>query len=234
MPSPDVDERASVTTIVVAAALLAVVVTAGVWLVAAPDAPTGQVVGSDASAQYAAIDGVRATETTVVRRGDETSRTVVNVSLRPGTELRQERVVSGDRKYEVSVSNGSVLWLFDEDAGAAKRIPLSATPAGASTRGDRIERLFTALNVTRESAKDSATFESVAPLPVVPEAADGDAPWTTSNAALTITYEGTEAVDGRKAYVVHVEPATTGGEEPAYSQTLWVDAETFFPLKQRT
>ena len=234
MAAPKGDSRGSLTTVVVAAAMLAVLVAAGVWLLASPAAPGGDPIGANASEQYATVDGMTATETTVVERGDVHSETVARVAFRPGTELRRETVVSGDRRHEVTVSNGSVLWLYDEDTGIAKRVPLSQPPAGEATRGDRIERLFTALNVTEASVAETAEVESVSALPVVPQAASaGNASWATSDGPLDIRYDGTETVDDREAYVLHVQPASATGE-PAFSQTLWVDTETFFPLQQRT
>ncbi|MXR21083.1 LolA family protein [Halobacterium bonnevillei] len=232
MPSAPVDGRAGVTTIVIAAAAVAVVLAVGVWLVAAPEAPAGDHIGANASGEFAAIDGVDATRLTVVERGDEVSETVVDVALRPGTEQRREVLVSGDRRYERRVSNGSTLWLYDEDDRVAERVPLSETPPGKTTRGDRVDRLFAALNVTRPTAPAAAELDaSVSTLPVVPQAAVDETVVANEGPDLvTVRFNGTATVDGREVYVLHVEPAESAG----YEQTLWVDAETFFPLKHRT
>jgi outer membrane lipoprotein-sorting protein len=234
MWSPEVDSRASVTTSVVAAAMVAVLVAAGVWLVASPAAPAGDQVGTNASEQFAAVDVVTATETTVVERGDERRVTVARVAFQPGSEIRRETVVSGDRRYELTVANDSVLWLYDEDDAIAKRVPLPETPAGEAGFGDRIERLFTALNVSRASVSETAAVESVSTLPVVPAAPSaGEPARAASDTPLKVRYDGTERVDGREAYVLHVAPASAT-EDPAFSQTLWVDTETFVPLQRQT
>ncbi|MCD2202165.1 LolA family protein [Halobacterium sp. KA-6] len=228
MPSGPSTDRGGVTTVVVVAAVAAVVVAGALWLVAAPEA-TSQPIGTDASEQYASIGGVTATETTVVERGSRTSRTVAEVALRPGTDQRREVVVNESERYEVTVSNGSTMWFYDGDANRAKRVPLSPTPGDAASRADRIERLFTALNVTQSDASTSASGPEVAPLPVVPDAASE--PNASTDTALGVEYRGTTTVGDREAYVLHVAPQTDGA---AYEQTLLVDTQRFFVLEQRT
>lgn len=220
--------RGSVATIVVVAAVAAVVVAGALWLVAAPEA-TSQPIGADASERYASIDGVTATETTVVERRNRTSRTVAEVALRPGTDQRRETVVDGSERYEVTVSNGSTMWLYDGDGNRAKRVPLSTTPDDTASRADRIERLFTALDVTQRAGSASASGPEVAPLPVVPKTASG--PDASTGAALGVEYDGTTTVGDREAYVLHVAPQADGA---AYEQTLLVDTQRFFVLEQRT
>ncbi|WP_197425429.1 outer membrane lipoprotein carrier protein LolA, partial [Halobacterium sp. CBA1126] len=142
---------------------------------------------------------------------------------------RRERVVDGDERYELTVSNGSTMWLYDGDAGRAKRIPLSQTPDGEATRGDRVERLFAALDVTRADDTASASGPELAPLPVVPGTVGGpDAP---ANRSLGVEYDGTATVGDREAYVLRVTPEA---ENAAYEQTLLVDTRHFFVLEQRT
>ncbi|CQH49404.1 LppX domain protein [Halobacterium hubeiense] len=221
-------DRGSVATIVVVASVAAVVVAGALWLVAAPEAAS-QPVGADAGEQYAGIDGVTATETTVVERGSRTSRTVAEVAFRPGTDERRRTVVDGSERYEVTVSNGSVLWLYDDAGDRAKRVPLSATPEDGVGRGDHIERLFAALNVTQRSASASASGPEVAPLPVVPSAASG--PNASADAALGVEYDGTTSVGDRTAYVLRLAPQS---DAAAYEQTLLVDTQRFFVLEQHT
>lgn len=193
--------------------------------------------GADAADRYAAIDGLSATETTVVERGNATRRTVTDVRTRPGTDHRHAAVVAAtDRKYELRVSNGSAMWLYDRDANAAKRLARSSAADGP-TQGERLQRLFTQLNVTDPSASASASASpGVSPLPVVPsvseQPADVDTA-TASEAAHGVSYEGTEPVDGRTAYVLRIEPHENA-TDAAYRQTVWVDAERFFPLQRQT
>ncbi|MCG1002294.1 MULTISPECIES: outer membrane lipoprotein carrier protein LolA [Halobacterium] len=221
-------DRGSVATVVVGAAVVAVVVAGALWMVTAPEAAS-RPIGMDASEQYAGIDGVTATETIVVERGNRTSRTVADVALRPGTDERRRTVVDGSVPYEVTVSNGSTMWLYDGDADHAKRVPLSETPDRGVARADRIERLFTALNVTEQSASTSASSPKLAPLPLVPSASSG--PNDTDEASLGVQYDGTTTVGDREAYVLRIAPQSEGA---TYEQTLLVDTQRFFVLEQHT
>lgn len=222
------DRRGSVPAIVAAAVVAAVVVAGALWLVAAPEAAS-QPVGADAADRYAAVDGVTATETTVLERGDRTTRTVAEVAFRPGADHRRETVLAGGGRYDVTVTNGSAMWLYDRDRGLAKRVPLSGPPDRGRSRADRVERLFAALDVTRRSASASAAGPSIAPLPVVPRSDGG--PAGAANASLGVRYDGTATVGDREAYVLRVAPRA---EDAAYEQTLWVDTEHFLVLRQHT
>jgi outer membrane lipoprotein-sorting protein len=179
-------------------------------------------VDADVTQRYAAIDGVNATQTTrITRNGTVTSRTTYDTILQPGTpKKRLELVDATARRYDLRVSNGSTLWLYDRDRADATRISLSGSE---SHRGERLQRLFATLNMS--TATDS---RSVEPLPVVPRA--GERP-TAPSGSMTVSYRGTESVDGREAYVVHVTPED---DAATYEQTLWVDTERFFPVKKRT
>ncbi len=198
------------------------------WLVAADgDAPTRPAVDADVAQQYDSIDGLAANRTTVIERnGTVASETTYAVRLRPNTGERRLVLRSGPRRYDRRVSNGSARWLYDADEGTAIVIPDGGVPERA-VRGERIERLFARLNAT--DAGDGAR-PPVEPLPVVPESGSGGpAPARTD---LDVDYAGTEAVDGRTAHVLRITPRA--GVDLDYEQTLWIDAERFFPLRQRT
>ncbi len=227
-PSGRSADRAGVTTVVVVAVVAAVLVAGALWLVAAPEA-TSRPIGTDAADRHADVDGVTATETRVVRRGGETTRTVADVAFRPGTEQRREHVVTGETGYDLTVSNGSVMWMYDSGDDVAKRVPLSETPGDGVARGERVERLFTALNVTQRSAAERASSPEIEPLPVVPGVGGG--PNASADATVGAEYDGTERVDGREAYVLRV---TSRDDSANYEQTLWVDTEHFVVLKQQT
>ncbi|WP_424001838.1 LolA family protein [Haloarcula salina] len=205
------------------------VLAAAAWSVAVPSAtatprPT---VDADVATQYDAIDGVEATQTTTItRNGSVSSRTVYDATLRPGTGKQRLEVRSSTaERYDLRVSNGSTLWLYDRDRGNATRISLS----GASyDQGARLERLLARLNMTDTDTRP----RTVEPLPVVPHGGRQPADAAVaSGTRMGVSYRGTETVDGREAYVVHVSPENGSA---AYEQTLWLDSERFFPLKQRT
>ncbi|WP_239642248.1 LolA family protein [Haloarcula amylolytica] len=175
----------------------------------------------DVQQRYESIDGVSATQTTIVsQNGTVTSRITYDATLQPGTQKRRLVLVnSTSQANDVRISDGSTLWLYNDSRGRATRIPLSETE---SDRGERLQRLFTKLD---ESTADP---RSVEPLPVVPR---GERRPVNSTEGMTVSYRGTEPVDGREAYVVHVTPRNG---TKAYEQTVWVDTQRFFPAKQRT
>lgn len=182
-------------------------------------------VDADVQQRYEAIDGVNATQTTTIaRNGTVASRTAYDAALRPGTGKKRLAVISTTaQRYDLRVSNGSSLWLYDRSRATATRISLSGAE---SNRGERLQRLFSRLNMS--TATDTTEPKSVEPLPVVPRTEGRP---VESTGAMTVSYRGTESVDGREAYVVHVAPAN---ETAAYEQTVWVDTERFFPLQTRT
>lgn len=215
----------AVLVVLSAAAVVAAVAAFGV-----PAAPTSAPIGADAGHTYESIEGVDATRTTVVERGDDVRRTVADVQLRPGTDHRRVEVVAAtDRLHEVLVENDSTVWLYDRDADEVTRFSASG-PTTGPTFGDRIERLFERLNVTRSD--ESATVGGVSPLPVVPQGAANPTADTSDTAALRLSFQGTGVVDGREAYVL--ELASTGDDADAFRQTIWVDTQHFFPLQRQT
>ncbi len=153
------------------------------------------------------------------------SRTTYDTVLQPGTEQKRLAVVNSTvERYDLRVSNGSALWLYDQRRAKATRISLSSP---GSDRGKRLQRLFASLNMA--TAADAATdSQSVEPLPVVPR---GEQRPTESARSMTVSYRGTESLDGREVYVIHVAPKD---DTATYEQTIWVDTEQFFPVKKRT
>jgi len=215
---------AALLAVLSVAAVVAVVVSFG-----APAAPSSAPIGADAGDAYESIEGVDATRTTVVEHGDDVHRTVADVALRPGTDYRRVRVVEAtDRLHEVVVENDSTVWLYDRDADEVSRFSASGSVT-VPTAGDRVERLFERLNVTR--AGESATVDGVSPLPVVPQDAAGPTADASDTAALRLSFAGTEEVDGREAYVLEL---SAGDGAESFQQTVWVDTQHFFPLQRQT
>lgn len=183
-------------------------------------------IDADVQQRYQSIDGVNATQTTTItRNGTVASRTTYDAVVQPGTQKKRLAVVTSTvERYDLRVSNGSALWLYDQRRASATRISLSKTD---SDQGERLQRLFAHLNAS--TAADTTTDpQSVEPLPVVPR---GEQRPTVSAGSMIVEYRGTESVDGRDAYVIHVAP---NDDTAAYEQTIWVDTEQFFPVKKRT
>jgi outer membrane lipoprotein-sorting protein len=224
----------TVSSGVVVVLVVALAVTAsvgGALAFGTPTAPTPAPIGTDAGEQFAALDGVTGTRTTVVERAGTVRKTVARVALDPGTEQLRVRVVESDgRRYDRRVSNGSVVSLYDRDSGEVLRIPLLGTRSGP-TAGDRVERRFERLGVTSAESSDTVSVTGVSPLPVVPAAGDTPGPKSTNVGQFRLTFDGSETVSGRTVYVLRL---TEPGAGDGFTQTLWVDIEHWFPVKQRT
>jgi outer membrane lipoprotein-sorting protein len=238
--------RGTATTrqVLVGACLVVLVVgvlLVGVWSSVSPAENATQQIGANASERYATIEGLNATRTTINREGDEVRRSVLRVSMRPGTDRFRRELLSGQhRRHDLTVSNGSMMWWRNRSSGAVERLRLSNPTESADSQGERIERLFSRLNVTGETDRTAATpTPGIDPLPAVPQnggAPDGQATGDLDEigaAAFAVSYNGTDTLDGRTVYVLEIT-ARNDSRVGGYRQTLWVDAERFFPLKRHT
>lgn len=208
--------------------VLAAVGIAG-WSVAFSAAGETPTVERDVSERYDDIESLNATRTTVIERnGTVASTTVYDATLVPATDRQRLRLV-GDApgRYDLRVANGSALWLHDTDAATVTEIPLTGPPDDADT-GGRIERLLVRAGLVGDE-RASGTTPTVEPLPVVPSSPGGS---VAPAANYAVEYTGTETVDGRDAYVVTV--TARANSSTAYRQTLWIDAEWFYPLQRQT
>lgn len=197
-----------------------------------------------ASVQVATLDGLNATVRTTIDRGTETYQSVERVSLRPDRgAVRSVDVSEQSGRGELSVSNGSVLWLFDRERNAVTKIELTDVDDRTPSRIDQLQVLFEQLNRTGEAtdAGSPRTTPGIEPLPAVPHAGAEPtgtaAPATADGAGMyEVTVNGTATVAGRETYVVDVTKTETNGTAfvEEYSQTLWVDSKWFYPLQQRT
>lgn len=196
-----------------------------------------QPIGTDAADRFASLDGVSGTVVTEITRGDETGRSVRNVTLRPGTGKLRSEAVSTVRGDDLRVSNGVTTWVYDREANTAERIDRAGFEPRAE-RGERIEQLFERLNVTRATAEGTAVrTRGIDPLPVVPH---GEGPGKSQSAVTArvdefrVQFDGTDTVAGHEVYVVSVTATDESGGHSAYAQTLYVDTEHFYPLRTHT
>ena len=221
--------------VLVACAVVGVVAVAAILGVLSTSQESSPPVGANASERVAAIDGVEATVTTTIRRGNRTNQTVRRVKMRPNEgQLRSESVGSPVTGPELVVSNGSVTWSYDRDNGTVRR---TDETANQTVQGDRIERLFRQAQANETSA--STPERGISPLPAVPPGrqtpAQPSASVADANGSYEVDYEGTDTVDDRRVHVLHI--TAEGGEATQYrnfSQRLWIDAEWYMPLQYRT
>ena len=218
------------------AALLVLVSVVGVGLLVGDtgEEPVRQPSAEDAAVQLRSLDGFAATRETVIERGDGTQRTVERVHRRLGDAVRIERR-SGPGRVDLVVANASGRWQYDRDANTATWYDVNGSAAAGF---DRIPRLLARLNRTTDTAANATPARGVSPLPVVPAAggnASVDGPAGAATDGYAVSYEGTDTVDGRDVFVVSVSRAGGGAEPVAnYTQTLWLDAERYVPLKLQT
>ncbi|WP_246985115.1 LolA family protein [Halorientalis marina] len=228
-------ERSSPRRPLLLVALLVLVGVVGVGLLvgATGGESVRQPSAEDAAAQLRSLDGFAATRETVIERGNETHRTVDRVHRRFGDAVRIERR-SGPGRVDLVVANASGRWQYDRDANTATWYDVNGS-AGAGF--DRIPQLLARLNRTADAA-DGAPTRGVSPLPVVPAAggnASVDGPAGAATDGYAVSYEGTDTVGGRDVFVVSVSHAGGGATPVAnYTQTLWLDAERYVPLKRQT
>jgi outer membrane lipoprotein-sorting protein len=221
---------------IVGSLLLVGVVTAAVAVTG--DSPAERPIGANASERYAAVDGVTATVTTVVERGDDRNRTVHRVAMRPADgDVFLETLSGPSTGPEVVASNGSTRWAYDRDDGLVRRSDAASLASRLRDRGDRIERLFGELNRTT-TADRSTPRPGVSPLPAIPTGPGTGTPSpvgrNASRGEFDVSYEGTATVAGRRTHVLSLRPADADATDADVRQTLWIDADRFVPLKYRT
>lgn len=203
---------------------------------------TGQRIGVNASERLAELDGLSATVETTIQLGNRTNRTTQRVWLRPGTRQLRAQTFS-DGQSTLTVSNGSVYWVYRPAENTASKLDVSGYDATGQQRGERIERIFTRLNVSRD-APDEPTSASItpgaAPLPSVP-GGSGQSLGTPTPAVeeadqFGVRYNGTAEVSGREVYVISIRTEDTGNASVLedYEQTMYIDTEYFFPIKTHT
>jgi outer membrane lipoprotein-sorting protein len=198
-------------------------------------------IGHNASDRLASLDGYTATVETVIRTPNGTNQTVERIWRRPGTGSYNAKKVEGDGPARI-VSNGSVTWIYDREANNVTKLELDDPTTQADLQGERIERMFTRLNVTRETTDETdqatVTPSGDAPLPAVPAgqtAPTEKSPTVEAADQFGVRYEGTDTVADREVYVLSIQPESDDAALlEGYEQTLYVDTEWFLTLKTHT
>ena len=231
MPSSEFPPR----RVLVAGAVVAVVAAAAILGVLSTSQQSAKPVGANASDRVAAIDGVEATVRTTIRRGNRTNQTLRRVKMRPNDgKVRSESVGDPTAGPELVVSNGSITWRYDRDNGTVRRTDATTQQL---VPGDRIEQLFRQAQANETSR--STPEQGISPLPAVPRGGQTPSQPRVSvadvNGTYNVEYEGTDTVDDRRVYVLHITAEGNGATDYRnFSQRLWIDAEWYMPLKYRT
>lgn len=225
-------QRAAVAVAVVCLA------TAGVYVVFGGDAETATdgPIGENASERYESIDGVSANVTIVMETPNESDRIAMRLKQRPGTQYVYQRVYNGSDEYREIYSNGSVMWQYDPQKREATRMTLDNRSFEQGDMGAQLDELFAQIDA--DDGDRDGPKRGVSPLPEPPGPVTSDpAVGTVAPPNATeydVSYLGTETVDGRETHVVEIDGTLQGRGEMMMSnvtQTLWIDAERYFPLK---
>jgi outer membrane lipoprotein-sorting protein len=222
------------TALLVVVAVVAVAAGGAVLLAGETPRPSTETI-DNASERYESLDGFAATVETTTRIGNETTHSTRRVTARPGTGAYRSVAIGNASGSDVTVSNGTVVWLYDRDNETARRLSVDVDANNTAVMGgEQVERLLrAALNGGNESAGGVST------LPMVSTAAgptpSGSLDTNGSSFGVNVSYLGTEEIDGRETYVL--ELTGTDIEEGTlddYSGRVWVDTEWFVALRQRT
>jgi outer membrane lipoprotein-sorting protein len=202
-------------------------------------ADTAVPTGADATEGYAELTAVSGTVEYRFDSDGSTTNTTVRVERVPGeSKVRQRVVAPPARAGQLTVSNGSVSWLYNDTTNTATRITLPKRANGSTLSSNRelVETVFGNLSEARENRT-----VAVSPLPMVPTSgAVPSAPASVDIGVATRTnasYLGTETVAGRRAHGVTLRPVGEdrdgiGGH--LRRATYWFDAEYFYPLRTET
>ena len=196
--------------VLIAGAVFGVVAAGAIFGILVTSQQSVEPVGTNASERVAAIDGVEATVTTTIVRGNSTNRTVRRVKIRPSDgKVRSESAGASAAGPELVVSNGSTTWRYDSDRGTVRR---TDTPTRQTVEGDSIEQLFR--QAQADETGESTTDWSVSPLPAVPPGRETPsqppASVTDPNGTYNVSYEGTGTVDDRRVHILQITAVGNG------------------------
>lgn len=227
---------AAVVLVVVAVPITGLVAVS--TLTAQEDPRTGTV-GQNASDRLTSMDGFNATVEQTFTGPNGTRNSTLRLSARPGTGMFREVSTGGDRAGRLTVSNGSAEWTYDRQNNTVTVLSTDATEPRYARRGERIERLFTRLSVSRAAIDERKRVSSDAPvirLPVdSPRRQSATGRTNTSTGNVTLVYNGTATVSGRETYILELSsrsPSRSGTRLFSnFSQRLYVDTEWFLPVR---
>lgn len=201
--------------------------------------PRAGTVGQNASDRLASMDGFNATVKQTFTGPNTTGNSTVRRSARPGTGMFREAPVSGDRVGRLTVSNGSTRLIYDRQNNSVTVVSTDAAEPRYVRQGERIERLFARLNVSRAAIDEQKRVSPAAPVVQLPVASPRQQSTVeranTSTGNVTLVYNGTTTVSGRETYILEVSSRSPSRASPRsftnFSQRLYVDTEWFLPVR---
>lgn len=204
--------------------------------------PRTGTVGQNASDRLTSMDGFNATVEQTFTGRNRTGNATLRLSARPGTGMFREVMVSSDGTGGLTVSNGSTQWTYDRQNNTVTVISTDATEPRYVRQGERIERLFARLNVSRAAVGERKQVSPEAPvirLPVdSPRQQSTTSRANASTGNVTLVYNGTATVSGRETYVLELRsrspPSADTRSLTNFSQRLYVETEWFLPVRTET
>ncbi|WP_210408906.1 outer membrane lipoprotein-sorting protein [Halorhabdus rudnickae] len=145
-----------------------------------------------------------------------------------GTQRRRSTTQTGETESLV-VANDSLTWRYDRAANTVRVTRLvDGSQQSNTTIESSVTSIFGRLNGVSDDSEQNAALD---PLILPSAGGGGPQPFTgrvESFENASLTYEGTEAVDGRETYVVTAVPPEDANTA---SITMWIDQEWYYPLK---
>ncbi|RQG90211.1 outer membrane lipoprotein carrier protein LolA [Natrarchaeobius halalkaliphilus] len=165
---------------------------------------------------------VRGERTTTVTDGDETVTEVASVVERPYVEYRSEVLESSMAATagDVYVSNATASWWYDPESNAASVYEVDEpheNEAVEAARADQAERQLERYDLEYLGTETVADRETYV---------------LTVEAKDEVVEDGISVLVGDTEYVYALETVDPADELVALEQTIWIDAEYEYPLKE--
>lgn len=182
----------------------------------------------DVSAAFEDLETLSATQVSTLQHGNTTNHTRTAIRMSFGDPPKQySRVLAPDsREGDVSLVNASTMVVYDASANEVTRIPQSGFGSRSLDRGEYYASIVAA---ARNNETVSSPATGVSPLPVVPATSRGASLPSDDIEGYEVEYLGTDTISGRTAHGFRMTPASEAAFD--VKQTVWLDAEYYFPLK---
>lgn len=169
------------------------------------------------------LDAIEATVVSSFNGTTTERRTLMEI----GTGKTRSRTQVGGTE-NLFVSNGSTAWRYNGSSNTVRVTHISNRGQQFNTSYvESMSSVFASLNAGSDSSD-----ADVIQLPIIPMSG-GDSPQPVTGSIeefgnASLTYVGTETVDGRETYVVEMAPQESS---PRTNTTMWIDQEWYFPLR---
>lgn len=159
------------------------------------------------------VETLHGVQTTTWEDGDETVSTTQEVWQRGPVDSRTELLESDEsEQYDVMVSNGATVWMYDEDANEVVRTDLGFDPAEMEALGEGMaETVYDGMNATLAGTETVADREAY----VVELTPNGDEAmyesatlWIDRETHYPLKQESTTSFDGEMTITVEFEEIT--------------------------